>query len=549
MTENAPIYVTAADERYARCLHQILSTAHRRGWTKGAKWLVYDIGMTPDQRNSLTTRFPWAHWETLELDTLPPHYVPSLGTYAWKPEVIRRVVSSANGPVIWMDSANIPLSPPDAMLAHVRAHGLYLLRGQAPIMERCNPEVLERLGAPRWTWGMRECVTGIVGLDAGNPRIRQLVADWAKHAKDPETIRPKVRIERHMNDQAVMNALIAGPLCRGELVLTEEDVDISSGTPTRLLSTRNKLRPTLPLWAGRLAQLYYRLNKIFDQFAHRFTKGPLARHPLWRLRDEQSGLCYQIADGPKTCLKAPFGHAYSDPFLAEENGIAWAYFKDLNQINGRCSISAIPLIEPRGHATPALDLDRPVSFPALFRHQNSLYMLPEMEGLGRVELWRCSHFPAEWQRQRILLADVDASGSTIFAHAGRYWLMTSLASPFSHGERRYLAIFHSDDPVNGDWVAHPVNETGHDITLEAGSGRNAGNVIRHDGRLLRPVRHPSEESDAGLVAFREIVILTPDSFEERPVETPPGLLMSRHAGVRHLTCLDDITVWDRRTRP
>ncbi|MBR9842837.1 MAG: hypothetical protein GYB25_06735, partial [Rhodobacteraceae bacterium] len=164
MTENTPLYITAADARYARCLHQLLSTARRKGWAKNANWVVYDIGMDPDQRAALAARFPWVRWETLDFDALPPHYPPALGTYAWKPELIWREVSAATGPVIWMDSANIPLSRPDRLLTHIRDHGLYLLRGQAPIQERCDPDVLDRLGTPRWTWAMRECVSGIVGL-------------------------------------------------------------------------------------------------------------------------------------------------------------------------------------------------------------------------------------------------------------------------------------------------------------------------------------------------------------------------------------------------
>ena len=285
MIDTPLLYVTAADARYARCLHQLFITARRKGWTRNADWVVYDLGMTAKQRHALETRFPWLRWETLDFETLPPHYPPHLGTYAWKPEVIWREVAKHNGLVIWMDSANIPLSAPDPMLSHLRDHGLYLLRGQAPIKERCDPVVLDRLGVPRWTWEMRECVTCIVGLDTRRPNIRQLVQDWAHHARDPETIRPQKRIERHMNDQAVMNALIAGPVCRGEIILSEEDADISSGRPTRILSTRNKLRPNLPLWAGGLARAYYRVYKITDQFLHRRNDSPTDAIPTQYRRD------------------------------------------------------------------------------------------------------------------------------------------------------------------------------------------------------------------------------------------------------------------------
>lgn len=547
MTDPQPLYVTGADARYARCLHQLFGAAHRKGWTRDAQWVVYDLGMTLAQRTSLTEHFPWLRWETLDFETLPSHYPPHHGNYAWKPEVIWREVAAAQGPVIWMDSANIPLARPDAMLAHVRDNGLYLLRGQAPIQERCNPEVLDRLGAPRWTWGMRECVTGIVGLDATAPRIRALVEDWANHARDLETIRPTQRIERHMNDQAVMNALIAGPVCRGEIVLPEEDVDISSGRPTRLLSTRNKLKPDFPLWAGFLARAYYRLHKRIDQFLYRLDDFHLDHNPFWRMYKEEFILHYKTGDGPTQTIKAPFGHYYADPFLIEENGILWAFFEDLNYFDDRAALSALPLIDPQGRTIPVLDPGVHTSFPFLFRHEGDLYMLPETGKNGRLELWRCSHFPAEWQRHRVILWDVNAADSVLFEHDGRFWLLTFLESPCPGGMYRYLAIFHSDDPVNGDWIAHPINEKGHDVTARGGTGRNAGGVFHHEGRLLRAVQDSTAYYGEGM-AFREIVTLTPEAFEERPAETPSGLEMSEGEGVHHLTRLGDTVIWDQRTR-
>lgn len=547
MTMTPPLYVTAADARYARCLHQLFTTARRRGWTRGADWVVYDLGMTTAQRASLAKHFPWLRWETLDFATLPPHYPPHHGNYAWKPEVIWRELAQRDGPVIWMDSANIPLTGPDPMLSHVREHGLYLLRGQAPIQERCTPRVLDRLGTPRWTWGMRECVSGIVGLDASRPHIRQMVKDWADHARDLDIIRPEDRIERHMNDQAVLNALIAGPVCRGEIILPEEDVDISSGRPTRLLSTRNKLRPDFPLWAGVLARAYYRVHKRVDQFLHRLDAFHLDHNPFWRMHKEKFILHTRTGDAPARSIKAPFGHYYADPFLVEENGILWAFFEDLNYFDDRATLSAMPLLDPPGRAVPVLDPGVHTSFPFLFRHEGALYMLPETGRNGRLELWRCSHFPAEWQRHRVILSGVNAADSVIFEHDGRFWLLTSLESPCPGGMYRYLAIYHTDDPVEGDWTPHPMNETGHDITARGGTGRNAGGVIRHEGRLLRCVQNSTAYYGEGM-AFREIVTLTPDRFEERPAPTPPGLEVSEAEGVHHLARHGETLIWDQRTR-
>jgi hypothetical protein len=260
-------FISAADARYWRCLYQLLRAAKRRGWDQFGHWIAYDIDVPPHRRANLERAFPWVTFRTFDLSPYPDFYVPARGTYAWKPALINQALQQAPGPLIWMDSANIPTADPTAMITHTRKHGIYLLRGQAPLSRRCDPKVLDALNVPSQTRQNREYVTGIVGLNAADPRIRALTQRWAQLSAQREIIRPlHLDIPRHMNDQAVLNALVLPLVDRGEITLPDHDVDISSGTPIRFMSTRNKLGPDAPLWLDPLARAYYWTYKTIDQW-------------------------------------------------------------------------------------------------------------------------------------------------------------------------------------------------------------------------------------------------------------------------------------------
>jgi hypothetical protein len=101
--------------------------------------------------------------------------------------------------------------------------------------------------------------------------------DWQQLARKPDLLLPATHLaERHMNDQAVLNCLVMPLVASGKLRLPGVDMDISSGRPLRVVSTRNKVGADVPLWADPLLRARFRLVKEADQ-------------ALWRLKDWWNG--------------------------------------------------------------------------------------------------------------------------------------------------------------------------------------------------------------------------------------------------------------------
>lgn len=267
------VFVTAANQPFWRCLYQLLRAGERHGWADYGQWVIYDLGLTVATRHFLEQRFEFARLQTLDLKALPAHYHPKAGTYAWKPHLIWQELQAASGPLLWMDSATVPKSDPGRILKTISKTGVYLLRGQSALKNRCERSVLERLQVPGRLWGRQECFAGLIGFDSANAVARQLAKDWAMAASDLSLIAPENKpLEKHQDDQALLSCLALPLIHDGSLATPFQEVDISSGTPVPEISTRNKVGAGMPCWADPLIRAYYATAKHIDQKAHRLSR-------------------------------------------------------------------------------------------------------------------------------------------------------------------------------------------------------------------------------------------------------------------------------------
>jgi len=543
----AGIVATGANERFGRTLQQLLLSAERSGDHRRYHWVAYDLGLSADRRAAIAARFDWCELRNFPFDAVPPHYAPETGSFSWKPWILWQMVSETDAPVLWLDSATVIRTDLQGIFDAIAQQGIYLLRGQTAIRDRCDVKVRRALNLPPTLDAMREFIAGVVGIDPAHDLARAVARDWASLAMRRDLVLPdEVSSDRHMNDQAVLNCLVLPRIADGTLRSSGDDADISSGRPVRAISTRNKLPPDFPLWADRFARGYHAVAKAVDQAAIRLDKWHGRTTVLYRWLTEYYRIIIHDGSGPERVLPCAFGHYYADPFLLEENGVPWVFFEDYVYLKRRGRISAMPAAG--GRAVPVLDPGCHASFPFLFRVDDTLYMVPETCAAGGIDLYECTRFPDAWALRRRLINGVNAAESAVFFRDGRWWLITSLESPDNGGFLRYLAIYHTDDPLTGEWVAHPVNKAALYMGEPKGTGRCAGYMIESDGRLFRPMQKSSKYYSEGMV-FMEITVLTPSEFAEREVPAPAGFSAAAgRPGVHHATRAGTLLAHDQRVR-
>lgn len=256
--------LTAADQAYWRCLWQFFRSAERMGITRQARIVTYDLGMEAATVEQLRGRFPWAEFRRFDFSLYPPHVGLATRTYAWKPMTIAEATEEFGGRLLWLDSAALfqtrDLRDVTAALAR---DGIYALKGQSALELRCNAFTLNALDVPPEDRKRAERVATVIGFDTERPAVRAFIAEWKAHSLVPERIAP--RTTGHNPEQALLSILLFKYSRDGRIGLGEEEIDISSASPARWITTRNKVGVGTPVWADPAIRLYYFFYKTLDQ--------------------------------------------------------------------------------------------------------------------------------------------------------------------------------------------------------------------------------------------------------------------------------------------
>jgi hypothetical protein len=247
-----------------------------------------------------------------------------------------------------------------------------------------------------------------------------------------------------------------------------------------------------------------------------------AFHENWfiAVRRETSGAVPPIDMDGFAIIAAPRDHFYADPFLVEWDGRVYLFVEDFSFTTGRGEISYFELHADGSVSgpTPALAGPHHLSYPFVFEHEGSLYLLPEKADSGRLEIFRADHFPGPFAAHGVLMDGVKAVDPTLHHHGGLFWLF---ANAFEDGGNPHdtLNLFSAASPF-GPWTPHPANP----VVQDRRAARPAGAIQARDGRLVRPAQDCGERYGAAVV-FREIVRLDPEHYDEREIgRIAPGWL-------------------------
>lgn len=235
-------------------------------------------------------------------------------------------------------------------------------------------------------------------------------------------------------------------------------------------------------------------------------------------------------------------YSMADPFLFDHAGALHLFYEAQDSANGRGWIEAARLdgdrLVPLG---PALRCDYHLSFPQVFATGGAIYMLPETQGNRRLEIWRATDFPLRWTLHATAFQGQYLADSTLFLHAGQWWLFTNLSDHALFQEHSSsLHLFAVDGPDLRRIVPHPLNP----VVMGSPVARNAGSVIVQDGRLIRPSQINAHGVYGYGLNLMEIERLDFQGYREKLVRrfTPadrPGA-----AGLHHLSVAGGRHVFD-----
>jgi len=265
---------------------------------------------------------------------------------------------------------------------------------------------------------------------------------------------------------------------------------------------RVRRSPTAYVLSGLAAEIARRIYRLCCYAPH--------WHVGWRHTDDGGVWASGNLSGAPWAIIADPGHCfYADPFPVTWQGRTFVFFEELDHRIGKGIISAIEFdaAGPKGPVMPALEEPWHLSYPFLIEHGGALWMIPESSLNGDVAIYRCTEFPVRWERHATLLSGLELGDATIVRHNELYYLFGATRDG-SGGYSDTLSIFYAERLL-GPWLPH----SGNPIMVDRSCARPAGNFVRIDGKLWRPVQDCSNGYGAAL-GLAEINELSPTSFNQ-----------------------------------
>ena len=204
--------------------------------------------------------------------------------------------------------------------------------------------------------------------------------------------------------------------------------------------------------------LYY---KSFYEWSPIIVSDPMNKGKIEPLKSFELRLPKGYDDG--------FGAA--DPFLVND----FVFAEVMKQGKGIIGVADsregvlkfVPVLEEKFH----------LSYPHVFSHSGTWYMIPEAYQSGSIILYRAKEFPYEWEKVGKIV-DIDGIDSTTFNLEGKWYMFTT-----SQKTKENMILTTGNFPL-GPWRVAKSNP------LPKGY-RGGGQVLYHRGELIIPLQPPT----------------------------------------------------------
>ncbi|WP_237154263.1 glucosamine inositolphosphorylceramide transferase family protein [Oryzibacter oryziterrae] len=262
--------------------------------------------------------------------------------------------------------------------------------------------------------------------------------------------------------------------------------------PSGMGAVRVHARAPLGLFLGALSRrITARLLKRSQERARWMTG--------WRVNETAANALPVIKGGRFHLLPDDGKRFYADPFPVTWQGRSFLFVEDYPYATGRGVISAVELGPdgPVGTPEPVLEQACHLSYPFLFEHQDTLYMVPETSGRRSVELWRAIEFPGRWEQVATLIDDIDLGDATLVERADGWYLLGAV-------RERWCSSWDALEVWQAPSLLGPWRRVGPGpVMVDVHTARPAGRVLTIGGRLLRPFQSSSGGYGAAM-GFAEI---------------------------------------------
>jgi hypothetical protein len=175
---------------------------------------------------------------------------------------------------------------------------------------------------------------------------------------------------------------------------------------------------------------------------------------------------------------------WADPFVISENNKHYLFIEELETKTNKGHISCMVLNKEGEIETSAIIINQPyhLSYPFIFKHEETWYMIPESAENSTVDLYECLEFPFTWKFKKSIFTHVRALDTTLHVAEGKFWLFCTIQKRLGASTNDDLYVFYTDDFLSDVWT--PLS--GNPVLSDPSSARPAGRIFYHDQAWYRP---------------------------------------------------------------
>ena len=252
-----------------------------------------------------------------------------------------------------------------------------------------------------------------------------------------------------------------------------------------------------------------------------------------------------------TLIPTPKDRLWADPFVIARDNKHYVFIEEMEyeQYRGRISVFEIEADGSYTVPRPVIKEDFHLSYPFLIEHDGELWMIPESNTNRTLRLYRCTGFPDQWEWVMNLMEGKKYVDATLHFQDDLWWLFVNSGAHQTLSKRDEVNLFYASDFRTTQWTPHPHNP----IVSDVYRARPAGNLIKHNHRLLRPSQNNSRYYGYAY-NLNEVHTLTTTDYKETVVKEILPTWDKRiigthtHSSAPGLSIIDVLMVRPRKTR-
>lgn len=237
-------------------------------------------------------------------------------------------------------------------------------------------------------------------------------------------------------------------------------------------------------------------------------------------------------------LNQPKNSFWADPFVVKLQDEIIIFFEELKPNKLGC-ISCVIVDHDFNikEKKVIIDKDYHLSFPNVFLHNHTYYMIPESSANNSLDIYKCTNFPFEWQFHSKIIDNMKLLDPVVLFFENKYWIFANKVHDFEFDNNEKLFIYYANDLFSGNWQAHIQNP----VVTSAKSARNAGQIYSENNKLYR-VSQNCSANYGGNIVVNEILNLSTTDYKE--MQHHEILCPKLFKGMHTINFHDDIKVVD-----